>query len=49
MAKTPAQRKADERERKREAGMKEFRKWVWPDMVAKLHAYAERLLRKKDG
>jgi len=50
MPKTPAQRKADERERRKKEGKVLFTKYVWPDMVAKLHAYADKLLRRgKDG
>jgi len=50
MPKSPAERKADERERRRQAGMKEYRRWVWPWMVALLDKTLGKLMRRgKDG
>jgi len=34
------------RERRKKEGKVLFTKYVWPDMVAKLHTYADKLLRK---
>ena len=45
-AKTPAQRKAAERERKRAAGLVEFRAWVLPSVAAALRKLAESLKGK---
>jgi hypothetical protein len=42
-AKTPAERKADERQRQRDAGLVVVQVWVHPDDRAKLAHYIKRL------
>jgi len=45
-AKTPAQRKADERKRRREAGQVLVQEWVHSDDVASLKNHANKLRKK---
>lgn len=46
-AKTAAERKQEERDRRREAGLKEFRKWIHPDDEAAAARFFERLNRRR--
>jgi hypothetical protein len=46
-AQTPAQRKADERKRRADSGLKRFERWVHPDDVPHLVALADKLARKR--
>lgn len=47
MAKTPAERKADERKRKRAAGLVQVQEWVMKPDVDKLKKYAAKLRNGK--
>lgn len=46
-AKTAAQRKQDERDRKRESGLKEFRKWMHPADEAAAERFVDKLNRRR--
>ena len=46
-AKTPAQRKADERQRQRDAGRTVVQVWVHPDDREKLARYIKRLNERR--
>lgn len=43
IAKTAAQRKADERKRKRESGLVLVQEWAYPDRVSQLRKHAAKL------
>ena len=45
---TPAQRKADERQRQRDAGRVVVQVWIHPDDRAKLAHYIKRLNERRD-
>jgi hypothetical protein len=47
--KTAAQRKADERQRQREAGRVAVTVWVHPEDRARVQRYAERANRQRDA
>lgn len=47
VAKTPAQRKADERQRRRDAGQHLVQEWVNGDDVERLRRYAAKLRKAK--
>ena len=46
-AKTPAQRQAERKARQLAAGLVQFKRWVHPDDLPALTAYAEALARKR--
>lgn len=47
-AKTPSQRKADERQRRREAGQSLVQEWVHSDDVERLRKYAAKLRKARE-
>ena len=49
MSKTPAQRKADERNRYRDAGLVAVTVWIHPDVRARLMRYVGRLKKALIG
>lgn len=46
-AKTPAQRKADERQRRTESGQARLELWAHPDDHEAIKAYAEKLAKRR--